>query len=108
LHRRNERSLFEGKNEANWRGSSTWLHVIFNSPLLVFGLGLNSNEVFLRWILIERARYYRKYPDRTRAAWYVDVKGKISPGKHYFLEGVGFKIHEVSSYDEIYGPKIWG
>ena len=35
LHRRNEKSLFQSKNEADWRGSNTWLHVIFNKPLIV-------------------------------------------------------------------------
>lgn len=71
IHKGNEKRLFSGKNAANWRGSGTWLHVFFNNPLLIFGLGLNENEVFLRWLLIERARCFQKFPNRRKSAWYV-------------------------------------
>lgn len=45
-----------------WDGAASWLHIVFNSPLLIFGLGLEENEVFFRWLLIERARYFKKFP----------------------------------------------
>lgn len=38
--------LFDGKNRNNWIGSNTWLHVIFNKDLFIFGLALEENEVF--------------------------------------------------------------
>ena len=70
LHRGGDRRLFSGKSPDNWLGKNTWVHIIFNSPLLIFGLALEENEVFLRWLLIERARYFKKFPDRRKKAWY--------------------------------------
>lgn len=66
-----EDRLFGGKDRVNWRGRHSWLHVIFNKPLLILGLGLGENEVFLRWLLIERARYFATFPKRAQEAWYV-------------------------------------
>jgi hypothetical protein len=62
LHRGNERRLFSGKDIHNWRGFGTWLHIMFDKRLVILGLGLKEDEVFLRWLLIERARYFRKFP----------------------------------------------
>lgn len=107
LHKGNERRLFSGKNVRDWDGAVTWLHVIFNTPLLIFGLGLEENEVFLRWLLIERARYFKKFPDRKKDAWYVSTGDASSDGKKFFLEGVGVKYLHVNGYDEIYGDDTW-
>lgn len=38
--------LSDGKNRNNLIGSNTWLHVIFNKDLFIFGLALEGNEVF--------------------------------------------------------------
>ena len=83
------------------------MHIVFNNPLLIFGLGLNENEVFLRWLLIERARYFRKFPDRKKPAWYVHTDDLKNSGKAFFLEGVGIQMIESNDYDEIYGPHTW-
>ncbi len=107
LHKGKERRLFFGKNAADWPGKDTWLHVIFNKPLLIFGLGLKENEVFLRWLLIERARYFMKFPDRKRSAWYVHTPDDKDTGKLFFLKGVGVTPVLAGSYDEIYGGATW-
>jgi hypothetical protein len=98
--------LFSGKNAANWQGSGSWLHVVFNAPLLIFGLTLDQDEVFLRWLLIERARYFKKFPDLKKDAWYVHV-GELNRGKQFFLEGVGVIPHPVANYDDVYGAGTW-
>ena len=107
IHKGNERRLFSGKNVRNWRGAGTWLHIVFNSSLLIFGLGLNVNEVFLRWLLIERARYFRKFPDRKKAGWYVHTDDLENAGKAFFLEGVGIQMIKSNGHDEIYGSQTW-
>ena len=112
LHKGNERRLFSGKNMREWDGAASWLHIVFNSPLLIFGLSLEENEVFFRWLLIERARYFKKFPDRKKDAWYVYAgkanNGKANnDGKQFFLEGVGVLPLHVSSYDDIYGATTW-
>jgi hypothetical protein len=107
IHRGNERRLFSSKNIQNWRGSGTWLHIVFSKPILIFGLGLEENEVLLRWILIERARFHRKFPDRRKEAWYLHTNEMDGSGKLFFLNGVGVKPVRVESYDELDGEKTW-
>jgi len=109
IHGGSDRNLFSGKNAENWAGVETWLHIIFNKPLLIFGLALNENEVFLRWLLIERAKYFKKFPKRRHDAWYVYNGGdeKKNEGKLYFLNGIGVIPVKVDSYEELYGVKVW-
>ena len=83
---------------------------MFHKPLLFLGLGLDENEVFLRWLLIERARYFLKFPDRRQPAWYVfthnshDVRER---GKQFFLEAVGVACVRTGSYDAIWENSGW-
>ena len=107
LHRGKDRRLFSGKSTDNWAGKNTWVHIIFNSPLLIFGLALEENEVFFRWLLIERARYFKKFPYRSKKAWYVHTNEKDGSGKLFFLKGVGVQPVKVNSYDDIYSAQIW-
>jgi hypothetical protein len=100
-------SLYAGKANA-WIGAATWLHIIFNKSLFIFGLGLDENETFLRWLLIERFKYFRKFPDRKHKAWYITKKNEssVSSGKKFFLEHVGIEVLELDSYEDIY-ETIW-
>ena len=100
LHGGKEDSLFHGKNRESWRGVNTWLHLIFNNDLLIFGLGLGVDEVFLRWLLLERAKYYQLYPDRLRKAWF--VYKTHSPGQALFLKSIGIQLIKVNEHGDIY------
>jgi len=106
----NERRLFNGRNKADWLGAHTWLHIFFYKPLIIFGLGLAENEVFLRWLLIERAKYFRKFPAREKPSWYIYSHDKNDPaeqGKLFFLESVGVTCVQVADYDQIYACPAW-
>jgi hypothetical protein len=107
IHKGNEGLLFAGKDANNWPGVSTWLHIVFNKPLLIFGLGLEENEVFLRWLLIERARYFNKFPDRRRKCWYVYTSGKEKMGKLFFLRKLGIQPVKADSYEDVYSASTW-
>jgi len=107
LHKGGDNRLFSGKNADGWKGADSWLHIVFNSPLLLFGLALEETEVFLRWLLIERAKYFRKFPTRRQDAWYVYAGDMNNEGKKFFLEGVGIKLVGVDTYDDIYGAATW-
>jgi len=98
IHHKNMNEFFDGKNRDNWVGYNTWLHIVFNKPLFIFGLALDENEVFLRWLLIQRAKYSKLYGQNLKG-WYVD--NYISKGKRVFLESLGFKIINTN-YDELY------
>ena len=62
----------------------------------------------MRWLLIERAKYFHHFYDKTQKGWYIIKKGEnnISDGKKFFLESVGFEIIELDDYESIY-EKIW-
>jgi hypothetical protein len=110
LHGRGDDHLFRSKNRRDWLGARTWVHVVFNKPLLIFGLALGENEVFLRWLLIERAKYFRAFPDRAHEAWYVyvdDRRDERQAGKHFFLELIGVRCIEVGDYAELYENDAW-
>lgn len=108
LHKGNEERLYSGKNVNNWNGYKTWLHIIFNKSLFIFGLGLEENEIFLRWLLIERFKYFKLFPDRKHKGWYIYKKSDnvYDQGKKFFLEHVGFEVIEVDKYEDIY-ENIW-
>ena len=110
IHGASEEGLFSTKDRKSWVGASTWLHIIFNRPLLFFGLELNENEVFLRWLLIERAKYFKKFPLRQKPAWFLYAPSQgdtFAPGKRYFLERVGFQIVCAESYMDMYESGAW-
>jgi len=110
LHDGND-CLFSRKKDKNaneWKGSNTWLHIIFNKSLFIFGLGLEENEIFLRWLLIERMRYFKCFPERVHKGWYITKRSdnETDKGKKLFLKFVGFEVIEVDDYADIY-ENIW-
>lgn len=86
------------KGEKNKEYGFTWLNIFYNCSLCINGLGLNSNETFLRWLLISR----KKYLDRIgldAKGWYICSLSDLNDGKKYFLQNVGFKIVVIDDYD---------
>ena len=93
---------FRGKNQIMWRGYTTWLHIFFNRNLLILGLKLDVNEVFLRWLLIEREKYYNRYNDRRKFGWFLCNKAEMTLGKRFFLESLGFEIIQFDDFNPLY------
>ena len=85
--------------QEEWSGNNTWLSIIFSKKLFIFGLGLEENEVFLRWLLIQRAKFLYMY-NNTISGWYFG--NNISEGKRFFLEQVGFEVYELDDYKILY------
>ena len=96
----NLNEYFSGKHQEYWIGYSTWLHIIFNKSLFIFGLSLEENEVFLRWLLIQRAKYSKMF-NMPLKGWYI---GEVNEGKEFFLEQLGFEIIKIqeSNYAPLY------
>jgi hypothetical protein len=89
--------------------ANSWLNILFSKDLFIFGAGLNESEIFLRWMLIQRAKYYRRFPDEKRKGWYVaPLEGTSSSdsGKRFFLQSVGFEVLSVPTYESLY-EEIW-
>lgn len=109
LIHKNDACLYDGKDQPFWAGYKSWLHIIFNKSLFFFGLGLDEQEVFLRWLLIERTKYFRKFPERRKKGWYVSVReidNGIDDGKRLFLEKLGIEILEVQKTESLY-DEMW-
>ncbi|MGB0424465.1 MAG: hypothetical protein ACPGED_09080, partial [Flavobacteriales bacterium] len=103
-----ETGLYAASSKKPWGGKNTWLDLIFHKSLCFVGLGLEENETFLRWLLIERVKYFNKFPSRRKPAWYMHPKssGEINEGKKFFLNNMGVEVHEVVDFDAIYAPSI--
>lgn len=109
IHRGGNSRLFSSAGTINsWRGCSTWLDAIFRNDLLIIGLALEEVEVFIRWLLIERARLFQKFPQLRRRAWYIETKDIASTGKGVFLQGVGVELVRETGYADIYESPAWG
>jgi hypothetical protein len=100
IHNGDDR-LFQGKRQEFWQGHQTWLHIWFNLPIIIFGLGLGLDEVFLRWLLIERRRYLNLYFDPMEV-YYVS-KGTPGPATYNLMQNLGVETIVVDEYSEIYG-----
>lgn len=99
--------LFAGNGDGQWRGATSWLDILFHRALLFIGLELGPAEIFLRWLLIERARYFRRFPARRKSAWYVHAAKDRDAGKFAFLSAMGVAPFEVPDYEAMYGDQTW-
>lgn len=106
IHKGGSKALYADKAGQRWNGRETWLHIIFNNDLLFLGLGLDISEVFLRWLLIERAKYFKEHPERHKNTYYVYAGRDLSLGQTIFLKSVGCEIIREGSYDALYGD-VW-
>lgn len=98
--------LYAATQKKPWAGTNTWLDLIFHKSLCFVGLGLEENETFLRWLLIERVKYFNKFPSKRKPAWYIHPKssGNMNEGKKFFLNNMGIEVLEVVDFDAIYSP----
>ena len=102
LYEKDRLDDFDVKTNNRWNGIDSWLHIIFNRSLCVFGLALEEDETFLRWLLIERAKYFRRFPDRRKKGWFICTKGSVTEGKRFFLDYLGFELVTLDHYEAIY------
>ena len=99
IHKGDSR-LFNGKNQGNWRGKDTWLHIWFNMPLIIVGLKLESQEVFIRWLLIERERYFRQFEERRKKTVFIST-GNDSKINN-FLNNLNIDHQITNNYADLY------
>lgn len=82
----------------------TWLRLFFEKDLFIFGLGLSEQEIFLRWLLLERERYFRRNPKKRKCGWYVfieDIDDKNN-GKIFYLNNLGFEYKSFPTKKSFY------
>lgn len=86
-----------------------WLRVFFGRKLFIQGLGLRAAEVSLRWLLIQRFRYWNHYRPQASATsgWYLhgptDEVGHLESERRAFFENVGLEVIEIRRKGDCYG-----
>lgn len=79
----------------------SWFEIFYNCSLCINGLGLNSNETYLRWLLISRKKYLDRI-DSEATGWYICSTSDLDDGKKFFLQNVGFNIVIIDDFDVRY------
>ncbi len=106
--RRDDRRPAQSKE---WKPTHTWLDFFFTKDLIFVGLALESQEVFLRWLLIQREIYFRRNEKARRHTWYIapkEERGKGFEAKYNFFKSIGVVVVEGPSYTRLYTREIWG
>jgi hypothetical protein len=84
-----------------FKGENTWLKPFFTKSLCIIGFGLNEQEMFLRWLLLQRALNFKRNIFPATKSWYITF-GEMSEGKKIFLQKVGIETVEVKSFKYLY------
>ena len=85
-----------------------WLRIFMGCKLWIQGLALRADEVSIRWLLIQRFRYWGRCKPKQcfSSGWYIHVyKKKVEPldeERRAFLESVGLKVIEIPRADSAY------
>jgi hypothetical protein len=88
--------------------AAPWLRIFMGNKLWIQGLGLRAAEVSIRWLLVQRFRYWRRYRPRLHGenGWYVhgptDRSGRLDKERRIFFESVGLKVIEIPKPDDAY------
>ena len=82
----------------------SWLSPFYHNTLVIIGLGLPASEVYLRWILLERANTKRKDDSRVGEGYYVyaEEDSSITEGFKEYLKYVDIKPIGYSTWREMY------
>ena len=87
--------------------SAPWLRIFMGKKLWIQGLGIRSAEVSIRWLLIQRFRYWNRFkPEEHQTGWYIHGPGKetgpLDRERRIFFESVGLKIITIKNSDDSY------
>jgi hypothetical protein len=106
------REIFLGPDENQPRSpafyAAPWLRIFMGNKLWIQSLGLRAAEVSIRWLLVQRFRYWRSFRPSLHGenGWYVhgptDHIGRLDEGRRNFFETVGLKVIEIAKPDDTY------
>lgn len=93
---------------------NSWLRLFFKYPLVIVGNGLNSEELFLRWLLVRRQRQKILQPNAiVPPVYYLDTKEEaqkkpdLDMAKLVYLKALGMKVVRYANYAELYDGQQW-
>jgi len=93
------------RNELNkWVGNNSWLDIFLNNNLVFIGIDLGVQETSLRWLLIEREKLFKRYPDIRKKTWFIRnlQYDKMKQGKRLFFEKLNIEIIDAKDAIQIY------
>ena len=106
------REMLSGPNEDQTRDpaylKAPWLRIFMGRKLWIQGLALHADEVSLRWLLIQRFRYWKRYKPEHRhcSGWYIhgpaNLCGSLDDDRRAFFESVGLEIIEIRRPENLY------
>ena len=99
------------KSKEEWFADNTWLDLMYNRPLVVIGLGVSTDEIFLRWLLLGRNRHLTDFSnkvdrDEKHSLYLSSSEHPVPYAQRLFLETCGFEIIELSTDKELY-EDLW-
>lgn len=105
---RNKSLLGYAQDKAEfWRGSKTWLHAFFFSDIAMFGLEFGKDETFLRWLFLERARFFKRFPGNKRETYFIATNEGRNVERRPFFKRLGMNYIVVNGYKDIYESTAW-
>lgn len=99
-----------------WKGRNTWLNLFLNRPLIIAGLGLPQEEIFLRYLFLLKYKLEQKKADQQDNtllnSYYLTLQKKEAtqdsqPDGCDFLRALGVNIVEFDSYADLYNHQLW-
>lgn len=104
LHKSNGNPFHKRVEIDKWVGKNSWLDIFLNNHLLLIGISLESNETFLRWLILEREKLFKKHKALRKKTWYVlnNKREKLSLGKRLFFEKLNIEIIEAKDDKQIW------
>jgi hypothetical protein len=90
-----------------WIGRNSWIDIFLNRDLIIMGLGLESQEITIRRLLMERYKYMRKNRKNLKTLFVYDKKyDPCGPDKRYFFGSLDIEVQAMSG-KEMYEQWKW-
>lgn len=95
----------KNKGADTWKDYYSWIKILMNNDLIIAGLGLETSEMDLRWILVERYIYHlhlKQKDDNYKTPQTIYIYTKDLPnGTKIFFQKLGIKIIK-KEYSEVF------
>ena len=93
--------------DPQWKGRRTWLQLFFRCPLIVTGLSLETQETFLRYLLMMRKAYrdHIEHGQKKNRSYYLysdEFHIGEEPKCKDFLSLLGFEFVRFDTYQQLY------
>lgn len=98
------------QKNSKYANDETWINCLFDKDVIIFGLALGDEEIFIRNVLIQRALYRKKMKMNGTSGYYLyctqDFKDDTTLAQYtLFFKAVGIEMVPYETYHAIYERK---